>query len=288
MIKHAYLIIAHNEFQILSRLLLSIDDERNDVYVHFDRKVGNLPLIEMKKANLFIVQDRVDVRWGHVSQIVCEFILFRHAYKNGPYGYYHILSGVDMPLKSQNEIHAFFQKNSGKEFIGFTQGDISGEIDRKVRRIHLFPRFFKEGKKNSLMLAKLVRYVFLRFQIVFNIRINKDVDFKKGTSWVSVTNEFVDYILPKFQKVIAMYGYSFCADEIFLHTICWESEFRKNIYDSSNENNGCMRMIGWKGNKLIDWTNKDYDILINSDAMFARKFSSKDLMVVDRILKHVL
>lgn len=37
--KHAYLIIAHNEFEVLSRLLQALDDVRNDIYIHFDRKL---------------------------------------------------------------------------------------------------------------------------------------------------------------------------------------------------------------------------------------------------------
>lgn len=30
--KHAYLIIAHNDFYILEKLLMLLDDERNDIY----------------------------------------------------------------------------------------------------------------------------------------------------------------------------------------------------------------------------------------------------------------
>lgn len=36
--KHAYLIIAHNQFALLKELLKSIDDERNDIYIHIDKK----------------------------------------------------------------------------------------------------------------------------------------------------------------------------------------------------------------------------------------------------------
>ena len=39
--KHAYLIIAHNEFEILKRLIQALDDERNDIYIHFDRKLNH-------------------------------------------------------------------------------------------------------------------------------------------------------------------------------------------------------------------------------------------------------
>ena len=39
--KHAYLIMAHNEFDILEKLLLLLDDSRNDIYIHIDLKVKN-------------------------------------------------------------------------------------------------------------------------------------------------------------------------------------------------------------------------------------------------------
>ena len=41
--KHAYLIIAHHEFDILNKLIQAIDDERNDIFIHFDKKVRNCP-----------------------------------------------------------------------------------------------------------------------------------------------------------------------------------------------------------------------------------------------------
>ena len=36
--KHAYLIIAHGELPVLETLLSMLDDERNDVYLHVDKR----------------------------------------------------------------------------------------------------------------------------------------------------------------------------------------------------------------------------------------------------------
>ena len=38
--KHAMLIMAHNQFEILEKLLIMLDHERNDIYIHIDRKSG--------------------------------------------------------------------------------------------------------------------------------------------------------------------------------------------------------------------------------------------------------
>lgn len=36
--KHAYLIMVHNQFYVLEILLKLIDDERNDIFLHIDKK----------------------------------------------------------------------------------------------------------------------------------------------------------------------------------------------------------------------------------------------------------
>ena len=36
--KHAYCILAHNNFHQLQTLINCIDDERNDIYLHIDKK----------------------------------------------------------------------------------------------------------------------------------------------------------------------------------------------------------------------------------------------------------
>lgn len=117
--KHAFLIIAHNELRILNILLTMLDDSRNDIYLHLDKKwkLNIQYLYHPQKANFFFVKKRMDIRWGDISSIKLEFKLFRMAYENGPYMYYHLLSGVDLPIKSQDYIHEFFKKIMEKSLL---------------------------------------------------------------------------------------------------------------------------------------------------------------------------
>ena len=39
--KHAYLIMAHDHLDFLKERLLCLDDSRNDIYLHIDRKAGS-------------------------------------------------------------------------------------------------------------------------------------------------------------------------------------------------------------------------------------------------------
>ena len=59
--KHAYLILAHTEFKLLGFLVSRLDDPRNDIYIHFDKKLRVLPKLEVKQAKLFILEHREDV-----------------------------------------------------------------------------------------------------------------------------------------------------------------------------------------------------------------------------------
>jgi len=281
--KHAYLIIAHHEFEVLKRLVEALDDERNDIYIHFDKKVESLPVIVTEHASLYIIKNRIDVRWGDVSQIATEFALFEEAVQHGPYGYYHLLSGVDMPIRSQDFIHLFFTLYFGKEFIGFDQRCCEKEIDKKVRRYHLFSGHFKRSGGVADLCRRGLRYLFLRMQYIFGIRRHRGMVFKKGSNWVSVTECFVRYLLSEKNRVMETYQHSFCADEIFLQTICWNSAFREKLFNPADDGLGCMRRINWKGNRVVDWQSRDFDELMDSNALFARKFSSKDLALLDRI-----
>lgn len=285
--KHAYLIIAHHEFEILERLVSALDDDRNDIYIHFDKKIEKIPDIKSKKARLFKLEKRLDIRWGDVSQITLEFLLFQTAFINGPYAYYHLLSGVDMPLKSQNYIHDFFDQHQGKEFVGYRHKTSLSEIDRKVRRYHFFSRHFQPSNGFSGIFRRFIRFTSLRFQFVFGIRKNKQVDFKKGTSWVSITNDFVKFLIPQYDEVTKMYSCSFCADEIFLHTICWNSQFKEKVFDLNNEERGCQRLILWEDNKVAERKESDFQTLVDSDMLFARKFSSKEITIVKKLSEYI-
>ena len=270
--KHAYLILAHHEFELLQILVSCLDDSRNDIYIHIDRKVKALPGITAHRAGLYVLDDRVDVRWGDVSQIRAEYALLEAAAANGPYKYYHFLSGVDLPLKSQDFIHGFFDANQGKEFIGYSISEMTPQLVRKVQRWHLFPGHFQ----SSSVFVKAPRALCIRIQELLGIKRNRNVDFKKGPNWVSISEALAQYVIGQKDWALKTFRNTFCGDELFIQTICWNSAFRSRIYDAGS-NRGSLREIGWKDGRLIDWSAKDLDYLKASPALFARKFNSSDL-----------
>ena len=271
--KHAFLILAHNAFELLQLLVSRLDDERNDIFVHIDKKVEALPELYAEKAKLFMLDNRIDVRWGDWTVVEAEYALFETAVSHGPYQYYHLLSGVDLPVKSQDYIHSFFDRNDGKEFIGYTLTEITPEVVRKVQRWHLFPGDFR----NTNVVKRALRAGYIRVQELLGIYRNRNVDFKKGSQWVSVTDAMARYFLFKRSWAEKVFSHSFCADEMVFQTLGWDPLFREKLYNTESDGVGCMRAIGWRNGQLIDWTPEDLPRLEASEALFARKFNQSIL-----------
>lgn len=271
--KHAFLILAHNAFELLQLLVSRLDDERNDIFVHIDKKVEVLPELYAAKAKLFMLDNRIDVRWGDWTVVEAEYVLFEEAVAHGPYQYYHLLSGVDLPVKSQDYIHSFFDRNDGKEFIGYTLTEITPEVVRKVQRWHLFPGDFR----NTNVVKRALRAGYIRVQELLGIYRNRNVDFKKGSQWVSVTDAMARYFLFKRSWAEKVFSHSFCADEMVFQTLGWDPLFREKLYNTESDGAGCMRAIGWRNGQLIDWTPEDLPRLEASEALFARKFNQSIL-----------
>ena len=104
--KHAYLIMAHHQFEILMIFLRLMDHERNDFYIHIDIKTKDIPIEKIRnsvKYSRIEFINRMSVNWGGYSQIECELNLLKQALR-GEYDYYHLVSGIDMPIKTKNKI----------------------------------------------------------------------------------------------------------------------------------------------------------------------------------------
>lgn len=284
--KHAYLILAHSSYALLQRLVSSIDDERNDIFIHIDRKQTELPHLQVRHSRLFLLdRERVSVFWGDVSVVAAEFVLMAFAHKQGDYAYYHLLSGVDLPLKSQNEIHDFFETHQGKEFIGFYYGaDLSASLVRKVQRYHLFAQDFR-GSGLVFLAKRIARALAIRAQEFLGIKRHTNIRFAKGTQWWSLTGALIESLLSKQAEILSLYKHTFCADEIAIQTYVYNSPFMAQVFAPEDEAKSSLRHIGWRDGALYDWTRADYEDLKHSTALFARKFNEEDPDFLDSIIE---
>ena len=278
--KHAYLIIAHGEFDILRCLIDLIDDSRNDIFIHFDKKCTTLPQIDVKRSNLFILQKRIYVRWADFSQVETEMLLFEFASSNGKYSYYHLVSGVDMPVKSQDFIHEFCKRHCGKEFVGYVNSPIDLSM---TNRYHLMTRHYRQKNILGNVFWRITRCL---GEFALNLmKPTKNIPFeiKKGCNWVSITDDFCRYLVSQKDEIEKVFCHTKFSDERFLQSVLWYSPYRSNIFNVDSEYDSCLRCIDWNRGNPYMWKKEDVDSLLASSGLFARKFSEKNMDAVQLI-----
>lgn len=278
--KHAYLIMAHNEPYILEKLILLLDDKRNDIYIHIDKKNKSINLDHLKTivkySNIYYTK-RLDIRWGSYKQIKCEYLLLEEATKL-QYQYYHFISGVDLPIKSQDDIHSFFDKNAGKEFIHYFKHQyIHDHRLERIKYYHLFTNNLRSSNKYLKILYQKLHSITLKIQKVFKVNRIKNKQFMYGANWFSITDSCARYVLTKKEDVLSNYKYTFCADEFFLQTIIKHSKFYDNLYKKIDDDyHQIMRLIDWNRGSPYTFNKNDFNDIMKSDMLFVRKLSTND------------
>lgn len=289
--KHAYLIIAHNEYEVLKALLNLLDNEHNTIFVHVDRRAEALyrkiKTTQTQHARLHILTDRIPVYWSDISQVKVEYLLLETAMKQDAFDYYHLLSGVDLPLKTQNEIVQFFEEHKGKEFVSFWNTPAhQKDLNRKISFYYFFTKHRRRGEKWHALTVPLFNVV-LAFQKLLGIRRKKEMEFKKGPNWFSITHAFAQYLVSQKYFIEQRLKFTLCPDEIFVQTVLWNSPFKSQIFDLNDEHRGNMRLTDWKRGNPYMWQNSDFNELTHSPMLFARKFSYKQAKVVDELQQYI-
>lgn len=79
---------------------------------------------------------------GGIEVVKCELDLLKYAVKNEKYGYYHLLSGHDLPIKSQDVIHKWFDEG-GLNYVSFYRTAMKQETLYNYQIYHFrFKRYF--------------------------------------------------------------------------------------------------------------------------------------------------
>lgn len=291
--KHAYLILAHANPNQVRTLLKMTDDPRNDIYLHVDSRAG-FGYDEFReccrKSSVHFIEPRISIHWGGFSILKAELALLK-ASVPGNYMYYHLLSGMDLPIKSQDEIHRFFSENRGKEFLNLWK--IKGQTLSRFSYYTPIPeggRFFLTNYLNNFVKG---------LQILVGYKINRDVEFHYGSQWFSITHGLAEYAVGQEEWLTRTFRHTSTCDEVFMATLAFRSPYRDNIFDNTEytgnscfDNTSNMRFIDWTRGKSVrhPWvfTSADYDLLMSVPHFWARKFDERvDSGIIDRIAKEL-
>lgn len=267
--KQAWLIMAHNEFEVLQRLVFMLDAPESDIYIHFDKKVSSIPQLDLPiHARLFVLQKRQDARWGDVSLARTELLLMEVAHANGPYSHYHIISGVHLPLKPYDELVRFYNNHEKEEIVHFWPED-AGDADFKLRRYHFPIRNFKSASRVSRFLCQITWRVVIYIQKTLGIRHLKKCHFLKTDQWLSLTEGAVKYLTDHKKTILKKYKWSFCCDEYFIATELSTQSGCFHFYDCPN-----LLYVIFTSDSPETLPLSDYSAIQKSGYYWARKFTS--------------
>ena len=273
MSRHAYLIMAHSHFNQLQTLLRCLDDERNDIYLHLDAKLGMVDSLQFEKevnrAGLYILFNRVNVRWGDFSQIECELRLLEAAIPRH-YAYYHLMSGMDLPLCPQDTIHRYFDEKQGTEFVHFDASSLDKYTYERVSKYAFF------AGRNKTYFDKVMYRLITASQFWVDRGRMYGIRYQKGANWFSITDAFAYYVVSRRKMIEKIFKKTRCGDEFFLQTLLVNSDHRYNLYIPNFDNNydSIRYVIDWERGNPYVFRSEDYCILMSSGMLFARKFDS--------------
>lgn len=294
--KHAYLIIAYDKFEQLAFQISLLDDPRNDIFIHMDKRTD---FTEADKANLVAAAKhssvyftpRIAVHWGHFSLVECELILYKEASQKDTYAMYHLISGADMPLRSQDDIHAFFADKLDKIFITRYNQEEAEELKlyKLVEHYHFSRRI--DPRQLSPLPRKLLRaYQIAENKIQTALHVDRlhgkreEMGFDGFSEWKSIGHDVVLAVLANEDWIRKQFRFTFCSDEYFFPMTLKRAGLLDRIYhydpveEVPDEFQGNLRYINWWDGRPYEWTDSETDMAqldkgIALGHLFSRKFN---------------
>lgn len=257
-------------------------DENSIILIHVDKKANISDFFHLKRDNVIFVEERINVTWGGVSQIDATLSLLRNSLAYD-YDYFFLLSGSCIMIKPLEDLDKFLQDNKGKEFIHY-QDDRDVYIDPVERVKYVYPNCFYSNRRSFIDKIKCKFFYFIKDVFFLNPLYKKVTSptLYKGTNWFCLTKNSVNYILDYIKdniSVYKMFDKSFCADEVFFHSIL-ATKPDLNKYINKELQCDALRYVDWsKGPdypRTLDIT--DFKAMRDSGAFFARKIRKDETL----------
>lgn len=261
--------MAHNNLTQLNKLCQTIDSPFVDIVIHLDKKYGDFKKSEVTNGivnSKVYFSERIDVRWGGYSQILCEQNLFLKAKENGEsYEYYHLISGDTMLLKTVEEIIMHCGKCFPKQFVDFDDEIVNPLFLNRIK--YYYPTDKLTDRKLATFLCEKVIPFFSK---LFGVdRSRENICYQKGSNWVSITDDAVRHLLKSetMELTRKIFEKGFLVDELYVQTILkTKKSFEFSCY---------LWEIDWTRGKPYQFQKNDVEQLKNSDKFFVRKVSTE-------------
>lgn len=276
---HAILVETHANADLLAKVVQRMSADNHYFFVHVDKKTKNYQdFTTLASEHVFFTDKRYNVRWGSVNQIYATLELISKARSIGfDFDYYHLISGQDYPVHGNSYFDKFFSGSTNS----YMELDDRTPIEPRYMYYHLNGVMnVRKGigetlKRRTLKLQK-------RLSSIITLRKPLPMQPYKGSNWWSIHKSMMEYILAymdQHPEYIKRFRFSSCCDEVFFHTLAFNSDLKHSIIKDD------LRYYDWhrtypKESLPRILTGTDFDNIECSNALFCRKvdcMTSKDL-----------
>jgi hypothetical protein len=294
--KYAFLVLAHTDPKQLRRLIHALDDEHFDFFVHIDQKSAisefQFDQYELKHSTLHVLENRYPLYWGDISIVEATLALYRMAHATGLYSRYITLSGLDYPIKSNQEIYAALSDLSVEHIAGCP---LYRDIAFRIRGFYLW----KYGSKITTFCLRVHKLGLIRHKE--HIKIDKkECPVYVSSQWHALSHEFVSYLLKTLDddpKLLHFFKYSYAPDELLIPTILFNSPFGERAnsfikpdswdFETLFATLPTLHYLRRRHRNLVVLDESDFHDLLGSDKLFFRKaMSGKSDELICKINHH--
>lgn len=301
--KHAFLIIAHNNWNQLKKVMSAYDSKTCDFYIHINSmvKIEDSDFksfqVATKYSKVYFVE-RIPIVWGEYGILKASLLLLQDAFAN-KYDYYHLVTGSDLPLAKVNEFDKFFiehqykNKSNGKYRTNYVSVSVpSRKIASRVEQYNFFVRYWRNSNKYLRKLATSSSTFLCILQRCFGVNRVRHTGWKlyTGSSWWSISHEFAKKYIENHDEIYKQYHLmTFAADEFAIQTLIMNSDFRDSLFEPKDNISANLRLLDFsRGNGYGSphiYSIEDLPEIRGTKNLIARKFDETyDKEIVKQVL----
>lgn len=278
----ACIIMGHKNPQQIERFIKKFDLFSFDFFLHIDKKINLEPFQYLARVpRVQFVQHRVKIRWASYNFVHATLLSMKEVLNGATkYDFISIMSGQDYPIKPVSELYSILEKNRNKNFICFEeQGDWWNHAITRIKKYHLTNFGFRGRYRLQSLLSIILpdRKFPLPYTMYGGPR----------AMCMTLSAECVEYIVnfidsdKRLQRFIRL---TWGPDEFLVPTLIMNSAFRETVVNNN------FYYIDWSkgGVNPKTLTAGDYDVLLSSDKLLARKFdTAEDAGILDLLDKTI-
>lgn len=279
--RQAILITAYRDIPMMKKLVNYFDDDF-ELFIHIDKRCRESLSTIQEKPHVHIYK-KYAVEWGDYKHLLAIVMLMREAYSHSDLEYFHLVTGSDYPCMPLTDFKSFCEEHRNDNYLEhFPLPHPDWGTEGGLNRIqYWWLRPNSTRSKGAWLTRKFVnlqrRLGIKRFFKYFNGNLYG------GSTYWSLSRKAVglaeDYFVHH-PNYLRRFRHTSIAEEICLPTLLANSGITLI--------NNYMRYIDWglDGANPQVLTEKDYNNIVASGTLFARKMESDTSYKLIKMFNH--